>query len=51
MENWDFYFKASDGTKIHYLDAGKGKALIFPHGYGGDAEGFREQFKETSGIG
>lgn len=46
--NWDHYFEASDGTKIHYLDAGQGKALIFPHGYGGDAEGFREQFKKMS---
>lgn len=46
MKNWDKYFEASDGTRIHYLDTGEGKPLIFLHGYGGNAEGFREQFKE-----
>lgn len=47
MENWNKDFITSDGTRIHYLDTEKGeKALIFPHGYGGNAEGFREQFKE-----
>lgn len=46
--NWDYYFEASDGTKIHYLDTGEGKVLIFPHGYGSRAEDYREQFKEMS---
>lgn len=48
MEDWDKYFEASDGTRIHYLDTGEGKPLIFPHGYCGSAENFREQFKEIS---
>lgn len=47
MGNWDKYFITSDGTRIHYLDTEKGETiLIFPHGYGGNAEGFREQFKQ-----
>lgn len=46
MKNWDNYFEASDGTRIHYLDTGEGKPLIFSHGYGSCAEDVREQYKE-----
>jgi pimeloyl-ACP methyl ester carboxylesterase len=32
-------FTASDGVKIHYLEAGKGPAVVLIHGYTGTAEG------------
>jgi pimeloyl-ACP methyl ester carboxylesterase len=32
-------FTASDGVKIHYLEAGKGSPVVLIHGYTGTAEG------------
>lgn len=32
-------FTASDGVKIHYLEAGKGTPVVLVHGYSGSAEG------------
>ena len=32
-------FLASDGVKIHYLEAGKGTPVVLIHGYSGTAEG------------
>ncbi len=32
-------FTASDGVKIHYLEAGKGTPVVLVHGYTGTAEG------------
>jgi pimeloyl-ACP methyl ester carboxylesterase len=32
-------FDASDGVKIHYLEAGKGSPVVLIHGYSGTAEG------------
>lgn len=45
MDNMDHSFLAQDGTRIHYLDTGEGKPLIFPHGYGSCAEDNRELFR------
>lgn len=39
MEGNFHYFKASDGTDIEYVDVGKGKPLVYVHGYAGSAEG------------
>jgi pimeloyl-ACP methyl ester carboxylesterase len=33
------YFTASDGVKIHYLEAGQGSPVVLIHGYTGTAEG------------
>ena len=48
MHQEDGFFTASDGTRIHYLDIGEGIPVIVPHGYGCNAELFREQFMTTS---
>jgi pimeloyl-ACP methyl ester carboxylesterase len=32
-------FAASDGVKIHYLEAGQGSAVVLIHGYTGNAQG------------
>jgi pimeloyl-ACP methyl ester carboxylesterase len=33
------FFTASDGVKIHYLEAGRGSPVVLVHGYTGTAEG------------
>jgi len=33
------HFTASDGVKIHYLEAGQGSPVVLIHGYSGSAEG------------
>jgi len=38
MENMYNTFVSSDGTAIHYVDFGKGKPLLFVHGFGGSSE-------------
>jgi pimeloyl-ACP methyl ester carboxylesterase len=39
LETKDGYFTASDGVKIHYLEAGRGTPVVLIHGYTGSAEG------------
>jgi len=39
VEPTDGSFTASDGVKIHYLEAGKGSPVVLVHGYTGSAEG------------
>jgi pimeloyl-ACP methyl ester carboxylesterase len=39
LEMKDGYFTASDGVKIHYLEAGRGTPVVLIHGYTGSAEG------------
>lgn len=39
VEATDGYFTASDGVKIHYLEAGKGTPVVLIHGFSGNAEG------------
>lgn len=48
MGQFDYYFTASDGTKIRYIDRGEGKALVFPHGFGCCADDSAEQFEILS---
>ena len=37
MEQYYHSFQASDGAQIQYLDIGKGKPLLFVHGFGGSS--------------
>ena len=48
MSNWDHFFTASDGNRIHYMDTGVGDPVIFTHGYGGGAEPFRATFQQLA---
>lgn len=39
-------FTTDDGTVLHYLDIGKGKPLLYVHGFGGSSEVLLPLFKE-----
>lgn len=42
------YFTVSDGTKLHYLEAGTGKTLVMIHGWGQSAESFKYNIPELA---
>lgn len=42
------YFTVSDGTKLHYMEAGTGKPLVMIHGWGQSAESFKYNIPELA---
>lgn len=42
------YFTVSDGTKLHYLEAGSGKPLVMIHGWAQSSEAFKYNIPELA---